>query len=206
MRECPLLGIDSHSAVIAHMLMAAESHIEQRSLSAVRISHKGHLYYLATLMGQVRHAPLEAQVITLLSLQCLKPMHIRILSGNILVCNFGLGLPYHLYFLSLFPAQRNLVSYYLILDRVLQGRVQYHLDTVPLDESHLYYSFAEAAVAIYFHDHATFSRPKFRQFHKLFPSFTTAKIHITAPTSFKRHNKTAPSHDILRERVPSAPH
>ena len=57
--KCTLLGIHSHTAVVAHMLMTAGSNVEKRSLTAVRISHQGHLDDLAALLCKRTHLTLD---------------------------------------------------------------------------------------------------------------------------------------------------
>ena len=39
-------GIDSHAAIVPHMLLGAGCHIEQRSLAAIRIPYQSHIYYM----------------------------------------------------------------------------------------------------------------------------------------------------------------
>ena len=60
--ECALLGIHSHTAVIAHMLMTSRSDIEKRCLSAVRIADQSHTDHLSAFFRQGVHLPLHAVV------------------------------------------------------------------------------------------------------------------------------------------------
>lgn len=53
-----------------------------------------------------------------------------------------------LYHPGFLPTEGNLISDDLILDRVPQRGIQDHLNLLPLDESHLYQPFPEAAMSM----------------------------------------------------------
>ena len=146
--ERSLLCIDSHAAVVTHMLMTAGSHIEKRCLAAVRITHQGHLDDLSSLLGQCGHLPLDPILPRLKRRQRLERRAHKL-------C---LALTDHLDLVRLVTTERNLISDDLILDGILQRGIKDNLHLIALDKAHLDDAFTETAVTVNFHDHATLTR------------------------------------------------
>ena len=71
MLEHAFLGVHSHAAEVAYMLMTAGGHIEQRCLSAVRIADQSHLYAPAAFLGESVHLPLQPRTVSLKGCQVL---------------------------------------------------------------------------------------------------------------------------------------
>ena len=63
-----------------------------------------------------------------------------------------LGIFYNLNHVGLLMSERHLVAHDFILDRVLQRRIEQHLDGLSLDKSHLDDTLAEAAVSRHLDD------------------------------------------------------
>ena len=62
MFECAFLCIHCHAAVVAHMFVTAGSYVEERSLSAVRITDQGYLDDLSPGFRQCSHLSLEIRL------------------------------------------------------------------------------------------------------------------------------------------------
>ena len=153
--ECTFLRIDGNSAVIAHMLMTSRGHIEERGLSAVRVTHERDPYDLSALGGKGRHLPFEVGLISLESRQRLyrREQLLRFI------------LAYDLDLRRLLTTKRNLVTDYLIFNGIPERGVQDHLDLVALHKPHFYYSLSEASVAIHLDDHRALPRLQFGKSH-----------------------------------------
>ena len=154
--EAAFLGIDGHSAVVADMLMAAGGDVEQGGLSAVRIADEGDADHMAALIGQLLHLAVEPVLLVFIGIH---RRYLHAFPDKLGLCFF---LAYHFYHAGFVPSQGKLVTQYLIFDRILERGIQYHADLLAGDESHLDQSFPEAAVTVYFDDHAHASRLHFR--------------------------------------------
>ena len=153
--ECTFLRIDCDAAVVAHMLMTSRRHIEERGLSAVRITHKSDPNDLSALGSEGRHLPFEVGLISLESRQRLdrREQLLRLILANDLDLR------------RLLTAKRNLVTDYLIFNGIPERGVQDHLDLVALHKPHFYYSLSEASVAIHLDDHRALPRLQFGKSH-----------------------------------------
>lgn len=123
-----LLGIYRDTAIVSYSFMGTGGEIEQRGLSAVRITHQSN--------GDDR------LLLFLLSLL-----------RNVTAAGYLLG-SLHLYHLGLLAAQTNLITHDVVFDRVLQRSVEQHFDGLSLDKSHLQDAFTEASVSFDFHDYS----------------------------------------------------
>ena len=138
-------GIDSHTAVVTHMLAASGSHIEKRGLTAVRITDESDTDFLSSLICKRRHLSFYVFVI---SLDCRQGLTFcqKFLCLS-LTDDFNLR--------GLLTAQGNLVSDDLILNRIPQRSIKDHLDLIASDKAHFPDSLSETTVARNLYDHAT---------------------------------------------------
>ena len=65
--EKALLSIDRNAAVVTDMFVAAGGHIEERSLSAVRIANQSNTNLLSSLSSKRCHLPFKVFIISLKS-------------------------------------------------------------------------------------------------------------------------------------------
>ena len=103
--EIALFRVDGHSAVVAHMLMAAGSDVEEGCLAAVGIADQSDPDHLAAFGRQMPHFLLDVCIF-------LPRLHViafgRLNRRKGFLCRhhlLGLGLAYHLYFLRLLAPQ-----------------------------------------------------------------------------------------------------
>ena len=61
--EIALLRIHCHATVVAHVLVTAGSHIEERGLSAVRIADKCDTDFLSSLVRESGHLPFDVGIL-----------------------------------------------------------------------------------------------------------------------------------------------
>ena len=146
MVECSFLRIHGHTAVVAHMLMTSGRHVEERCLSAVRISDKGDLDDLTAFLRQRSHLPLNPVFGSGLQRRQ------RLARG---VQKFSFALADDLDLRGLLTTERNLISYDFIFYRIAQRSIEDDLDLASLDEAHLDYPLTETAVTVNLYDHAT---------------------------------------------------
>ena len=139
-----LLGVYRHARVVAHMLVAAGSVVEDCRFAAVRISHEGDVYLLAFLYGGSLQPFVYRAVVLALVLELLSRAD-------------------DFYHLSLGVSQRDAVAHYLVFHRVLERGALYHGHLLAGDESHFVYSLAESAVSQHFSYVSFFSWGQFRQ-------------------------------------------
>ena len=69
MLEISLLCIYRHTTVVAYMLVTAGSHVEKRSLAAVRISDQSDPDFLAELLSQRVHLALDIYIFSRIGLK-----------------------------------------------------------------------------------------------------------------------------------------
>ena len=158
MLESPFLGVHRHAAVVAHVLVAAGSDVEQGRLAAVRVAHQGDADHVVALGGDVLHRLFEVVL-----LPGGVEIHVEIL---MLVDLFP-----RLLFTDDFDArgflaaERHLIPQDLVLDRILQRGVEHDADGLALDETHLDQALAETAVTGHFGDHGALSCLQVRKEH-----------------------------------------
>ena len=133
------------------MLMRTRCDVEQRSLSAVGVTHQCHIDGTPLALGNLDHLLLRYRYVfgnriveTLVLHQC---------PCFFLADNFNHG--------SLLPAEGYLVSHDFIFDRIFKRGVQYHFYGFSFDESHFDDAPAESSVPHDFNDYTFFSGAKF---------------------------------------------
>ena len=146
MVEGSFLCVHCHAAVVTHMLMASRRHVEQRRLSAVRISDKGDLDDLSSLLCQSAHLPLDPVLGS--GLQCRQSLA-RCMQELSLALTDDLDLR------GLLTTERHLISYDLVLYWISQRSIEDNLDLASLDEAHLDDPLTKATVTVNLYDHAT---------------------------------------------------
>ena len=156
--EMSLFRIDRHAGIVAHVLVRARRDVEKRGLAAVGVAHQGDADHVVPLLGQMREGLVQ-------------PLPLRHILGQtleMLVAREGLAglrLVHHLDLLRLFPAEGDLVSDDLILNRVPQRSVQDHRHFLPLDEAHLDEPLPEGSVTVDLDDDRLFPGLKIRKPH-----------------------------------------
>ena len=153
MDKAAFLCIHRDSAVVSDMFMASGSHVEERCLAAVGIAHQSDSDDLPALFRQRSHLPFQPCLILGVQRRQRFPCGKHLLRLTF-ADDLDLG--------RLGPAQRYLVSDYLIFDRVPQRSIKDHLDLIAPHETHFYYPLAESSMAVDLDDDSTFSCLKFR--------------------------------------------
>ena len=157
------LGADGHAAVVAHVLVAARDGVEQRRLAAVGIAHQRHGDRAAAARHHLVHrrARISAAARAVAGRRTLSAFPdatggfaAAALRSQILA---GLGVGEHDDHVGFAAPQRNVVPHDFVFDRVLQGRVQDHLDALAADEPHLHDATAESSVSRHFDDRRRFA-------------------------------------------------
>ena len=129
------LGINSHAAIITDVFVTARQSIEKRRLATIGIADQCDIDHTTMCRDHLLDLLLLAH-------------HVAI--GQLIDHIVSLSLGDNLDHLGLAAAQRNLIVHNLIFDRVTQGRIENHLDTLAAHESHLHNPATEATITQHF--------------------------------------------------------
>ncbi len=141
-----LLGVNGHTAVVAHVLMASGGDVEERGLPAVRVADKCDTDHVMSLFGKAFHLQIQSRDLVAVILEDRDGILFGVHGSLCLV------LTDHVYEGGFGAPQRNLVAKYLIFNRILQWGIEHDSHPLPVDEAHLYEPFPEATVAVHLCD------------------------------------------------------
>ena len=162
--EVAVLGVDRHSAVIAHMLVGARGDVEERGLAAVGVAHERHVDGASFFAGHVGHTAFEHGFgLGIVSGVGRKPRQTGIFGEG--CAGLGLALADDFDQAGLFASQRDFVAHYLILYGVAQGGIQDDADGLTLYKAHFDDALAETAVSAHLDDDAALACTQFRKLH-----------------------------------------
>ncbi len=155
-------GAHRHSAVIAHMLVAARNGVEKRRLAAVGIAHQRHADRMAVRAHHFVERP-AAHLFRFVHRRTFgRRRRNRMGAGHQFV---GFVVREHLDHVGFAASQRHVVSHDPVLDRVFERCVQNHFDPLVADEPHLHDPATEPAMAQHFQNNGRFSGLQFGQTH-----------------------------------------